>query len=323
MTTQLQNRCDQLIQMYREISKAEFWNYGRVSLATAGLYLTAGKPLDVARIKECRELLHSMTGFLSDFRQHSEYIICSKLAMQNDPEAYFERLSDIYKKVLPGKIKIGDERAILAAILLADLHTEAERETAIADTKALYKMMKDAHRFLTGGEDIPYAALMALSKWSIDEVFDRAESAFRILKKDFRAKQDAIQALSHILSVCDGGVEALCENACRLYAPLRPTLGTDLNAACLGALAGMGADAGDLAAQVQEADQYLKQHDPFKGFFGINSSDRCLYAVLCTESALADPEAAARSAILTATVQITALIIDQAVTNAIVISSVT
>lgn len=321
MTTQLQNRCDHLLQMYQEISEAEFWNYGRVSLATAGLYLTAGKPLNVERIKECRELLHSKAGFLSDFRQNSEYIICSKLAMQSDPEAYFDSLNEVYKKVLPGIV--GDERAILAAILLADMRAGPERETAIADTKAIYKKMKEAHRFLTGGEDLPYAALMAQSKWSNDEVYERAESAFQLLKKSFRARQDTIQALSHILSVCDGDVEALCDNACRLYAPLRPTLGTDLNAACLGALAGTGADADELAAQVGEADQYLKQHNPFKGLFGINGSDRCLYAALCTESAILTPEAATRSAILTATVQITALIIDQAVTTAIMVSSVT
>ena len=283
--------------------------------------MTGGKPLDVERIKACRELLHSKAGFFSDFRQHSEYIICSKLAMQSDPEAYFERLSDTYKKVLPGKF--GEERAILAAILLVDLCDESERETAAADTKAIYQKMKKAHKFLTGGEDIPYAALMALSKWDNDEVFARAESAFQILKKDFRAKQDAIQALGNILSVCDGDIDALCTRACQLYAPLRPTLGSGLNAACLGALAGTEIETSELAAQIGEADQYLKQHDPFKGLFGFNAMDRCLYAVLCTESAIAESETASHSAILAATVAITDVIIDDAVSTAIMTSSIT
>ena len=311
MTTQLQSRCDALLQSYHEISGESFWSSGRIMLAAAGLYLATGKPLNIERIRECREMLRSRTGFLSDFRQSGEYIICCKLAMQSDPEMYFDRLADLYKKVLPGKF--GDERGILAAMLLADQGTNAEREAGIAKTKAIYEKMRRAHKALTSGEDLPFAAVMALSAWSADEVFDRAEDAFRLLKKQFRAEQNARQALSHNLSVCDGSIEALCEKACRLYAPLRSVLGTGIYAASLGTLAGFEADADELAAQVREADEYLKQFDPFKGFFGINRRDRCLYAVLCTESAAADSEAAFRSAILSAVMQLTVIRYEQMV----------
>lgn len=143
--------------------------------------------------------------------------------------------------------------------------------------------MKAEHPFLTSGEDCTYAALFALSNKAETDIIRDAESCYTILKGRFFAS-NALQNLSHVLALGEEAPEDKCARAAEIYEQLRSRglkYGTRYELATLGVLALSGHNAGDIANEIAEANEYLRT---FRGFgnFGIGSKQRLMYAAMLT-----------------------------------------
>ena len=80
--------------------------------------------------------------------------------------------------------------------------------------------MKNVHPFLTSGEDSIYAAMLALSEQSEEDIVDEAENCYRLLKPEFFSG-NAVQSLSLVLTLCEGSAEEKCNAVMELFRELK------------------------------------------------------------------------------------------------------
>ncbi|MBR0462625.1 MAG: DUF4003 family protein [Erysipelotrichaceae bacterium] len=299
----LENRCDELIRAYGLLKEKEKFEDEHNILAGAGLFMASGKEINTARIEACSRIIDANTGLFSELRGLCKYIIRCKMALSKNPAVYFDDVARIYKELDPGIFT--SDGSVAAAMVVAD-YMNGNEEKLVADTLAIYKEMRKAHSFLTDGDDLPFAALMAASGKDPFEIHERAEAAYELLRGRFKAERDTLQSLSHILSLYDEDLKEMCESISDIGNALKEaghSLGGSVRAAILGLLMNSGKSETELVEEILEADEYLKQFAPFKGIFGFEKSDRCMYAVLCVQSANESTGKASLSATVSAVVQ--------------------
>ena len=302
MDRQIESKCLALAENYRILAAGNKMELSEMIVACAGVYLAAGEKPDADRLEECRKLLKSRVGLFSNFRGTGELLVRCKMALSDDPALYFERLESAYQRI---KTFFSGGQTVLAAMILAEQSDAAE---AYAEkTKQIYQEMKEAHPWLTSENDLPFAALMAVSGRDVSAVCAEAEEIYALLRKSLRADRDTLQMLSHILAVRSGRAEEKCEKLCALAAGLKAAgrpLGTGSRLAILGILADSTLPAEALVERICEADDCLKPHKPFHGIFGVGKDCRRMFAVQMVQASVSGEESLGASAMLTASVEL-------------------
>ena len=301
MDRQMENKCLKLVENYRILAAGNKMEFTEMLLACAGIYLAAGREPDMDRVKECKKLLKSKAGIFSNFRGSDELLVRCKMALAPDPALYFESVEREYQHI---KTFFSGEQTVLAAMILA----EQDGSGSLAEkTKSIYKEMKEAHPWLTSEDDLPFAALMAVSGRDASAVYAEAEEIYALLKEKLKADKNTMQMLSHILAIRSGRAEEKCEKLCALAAGLKAaghSLGRGSRLAILGILADSGLPADTLVDRICEADDFLKQHKPFHGLFGVGRECRRMFAVQMVQASLSEEDSLGMSAMLTASVEL-------------------
>lgn len=301
MDRQIENKCLGLVENYRVLAAGNKLEFTEMNLACAGIYLAAGVKPDLSRLKECKKLLKSRAGIFSNFRGSDELLVRCKMALSDDPALYFEKLEREYQRL---KSFFSGEQTVLAAMILAEQGTT---EGLAEKTKQIYQDMKKAHPWLTSENDLPFAALMAVTGRDAASVYAEAEEIYALLRKDLHADRDTLQMLSHILAIRGGRADAKCEKLCALAGGLkaaRHSLGRGSRLAILGLLADSGLPAEALVERICETDDFLKQHKPFRGIFGVGRDGRRMYAAQMVHAALSGEDSFGASAMMTASVEL-------------------
>ncbi len=304
MDRQLESKCLRLVENYRTLGEGNKLEFTEMLLACAGIYLAAGKEPDMDRVRECKKLLKSKAGLFSNFRGSDELLVRCKMALAPDPERYFESVEEAYQRI---KSFFSGEQTVLAAMILAE---QGGSEALAEKTKQIYKGMKDAHPWLTSENDLPFAALMAVSGRDASSVCAEAEEIYAILGDRLKAEKDTRQMLSHILAIRSGRAEDKCEKLCALADGLKAagrSLGRGSRLAILGILADSGLPTDTLVGQICEADDFLKQHKPFHGLLGVGRDCRRMFAVQMVQASLSGEDSLGASAMLTASVELAIL----------------
>ena len=302
MDQQIERKCSELVENYRVLAPACKMSSSEMVLACAGIYQAAGVQPDMNRLEECRKLLKSKAGPLSNFRGSDEPIILCKMALSDDPAQYFENLEKTYQSI---KSFFSGEQTVLAAMILAE---QGNSEGGLAEkTKQIYKEMKEAHPWLTSEEDLPFAALMAVSGRDAAAVYAEAEEIYKLLKGNLHADKDTMQMLSHILALRRGRPEEKCEKLCELANGLKAakrSLGSWSRLAILGLLADSGMPTDALIDHICEADDYLREYKPFHGLLGVGGECRRMFAVQMVHASFPNEESLGVSAILTVSIEL-------------------
>lgn len=302
MDQKIEKKCSELIENFRILDAGNKLQFTEMLLACAGIYLAAGVTPDTDRLEACRKLLKSKEGVLSNFRGIDELLIRCKMALSDDPELYYENLKKEYQSI---KTFFSGEQTVLAAMILAEQGPAAE---GLAEkTKQIYKEMKDAHPWLTSENDLPFAALMAVSGRDASAVYSEAEEIYALLKGNLHAGRDALQMVSHILAIREGRAAEKCEKLCALAAGLKAAghpFGSGNRLAILGILVDSGLPTDALVDQICETDDYLKQFKPFHGILGVGKDSRRMFAAQMVEASRSGEESLGASALMTASVEL-------------------
>ena len=302
MDRQLENKCLNLVENYRILAAGNKMQFSEMILACAGIFLAAGVTPDMSRIEDCKKLLRSKAGIFSNFRGSDELLVRCKMALAADPALYFENLEREYQHI---KSFFSGEQTVLAAMILAEHGVSAEDHAE--KTKQIYKEMKEAHPWLTSENDLPFAALMAVSGRHASAVYAEAEKIYALLQKNLHADRDTLQMLSHILAIRSGRAEEKCEKLCALAGGLKEaghSLGRGSRLAILGILADSSLPTDALVDRICEADDFLKQHKPFHGLFGVGKDCRRMFAVQMVHSSISGEDSLGTSAMLAASVEL-------------------
>ena len=302
MDRQLENKCLNLVENYRILAAGNKMQFSEMILACAGIFLAAGVTPDMSRIEDCKKLLRSKAGIFSNFRGSDELLVRCKMALAADPALYFENLEREYQHI---KSFFSGEQTVLAAMILVEHGVSAEDHAE--KTKQIYKEMKEAHPWLTSENDLPFAALMAVSGRHASAVYAEAEEIYALLQKNLHADRDTLQMLSHILAIRSGRAEEKCEKLCALAGGLKEaghSLGRGSRLAILGILADSSLPTDALVDRICEADDFLKQHKPFHGLFGVGKDCRRMFAVQMVHSSISGEDSLGTSAMLAASVEL-------------------
>lgn len=277
MKLELQKRCEMFI-TNRDIAKAALsWESAYVYPLCAALFTSKGIVANEQRLRECNGLLKQNTGIFSSFRGISKMATVAALALSENPADKLEKLLFVFDKLK--EVFWGSAYLTVAAAAITDFAEVSQYEAITKRTRIIYNHMKEAHPFLTSGEDSAFAALLALSGLNDQMVGQEMERCYQILKEHFWSK-NAVQSLSHVLALGNEAAEPKCERVIRLYQSLKEKgykYGTAYELPTLGTLALTGADIRQLSQDIMEADGCLKTQKGF-GAFGVGAKQRLMYA---------------------------------------------
>lgn len=280
MEQELMDRCDLFAVNHSLLSSQFKWESDLMNYAAATVYTSQMKEIEPERMKECLAVLKSKTGELSEYRGNIKTTLLSKMALSDDPASYFDRVEQVYK-LLHKSVWMGNEHKLLAAVTICEHKQPEEYQKYVDRTNEIYDCMKKKHSWLTSDEDIPFAAMLAVSDLSIDRMIENMEEMYAVLKKEFY-DNNAVQSLSHVLCLVPESSEVKCEKVIQIYHELKARkhkFGSGYELTILGALTALPLSVEQIVDRVIEADDYLKSKKGF-GDLGLGSSNRRLYAAL-------------------------------------------
>lgn len=312
MQNRISDRCELLVRNKEVLSKVFKWEHDYIAIATAAVFTSAGKLAEVEKIKAADAILKKNTSIFSSFRGYSQAVITSKMALNENPEGYLTSVMDVYK-IINGKKLIESEYKIMAAMTIVDCAKPEDYERVIDKTIEIYQRMRKEHSFLTGSEDIPFAAMLALTDKSVDELIVDMEKSFGLLKSNFFSK-DSVQALSHVLTLNDAFPEQKCEKTMQIFEEFKKAkhkYGANYELATLGTLATIDMTPEQIVNYVIQADETLKKVKGF-GNIWLGAENRRMLASLIVLSAYGVDSSTASdsivSTLVTLTIQIEAAI---------------
>ncbi len=278
MKDSIQRSCEQLIRCRDQVKRVFPWDGGLIQLACAGIYVMKDKSVDEGVLEQSKRLLKEKLGIFSNFRGTARSPIAAMLAVSGNPERTLDNGIAVYellKKEFWGSVYLP-----LAAMAIAQLAEPSGYEKVAGRTRGIYDRMKAEHPFLTSGEDSAFCALSALSDRSDDVLISDMEACYRLLKPEFFSG-NAVQSLSHVLSLCEGAPEEKCRRTLELFHNLKSAgrkYGTDYELPTLGILAMADAVSGQIVQEILEIDSWLSEQKGFGMLGSISKRQRLMYA---------------------------------------------
>lgn len=254
------------------------WEDGLTHLACAGIFINKEQTANEEMLLQCKDILKRNTGIFSNFKSTAKPMIVAMLAANENPQLLMERglkVYDLLKEEFMSSVYLP-----IAAMIIAQYADEARYAELAQRTRRIYKQMRADHPFLTSGEDSTFCALMALLDKPDEVLLGDAEECYKILKNNFFSS-NAVQSLSHVLSMCDGEPENKCQKTMELFQKLKEAghkYGTSYELPTLGVLAMADGNQDEIAAEMAEIDQWLSEQKGFGFFSSISAKQRLMYA---------------------------------------------
>ena len=263
----------------------------------ASIIANENRVADVEALKETRKMLKSRVNAFSSFRGTCELPIVAMLDVDSDPEWRFDKAVELYKGLKDHFFS--SEYLPMVAIILSGT---TEQENAAERTRRIYDLMKKEHPFLTSSEDCVFAAMLAMSPRSDEELIRDVETCYNILKERF-SDRNAVQSLSHVLVLADsdrGSVSDKCRDTIRLFDLLKEKkhkYGAGYALSTLGVLATLPCGIDETARDIIEVSDFLKTQKGY-GFFGFDRTERMMHAgMIVTSDHLGSSEAMENAAV--------------------------
>ncbi|CUM92995.1 Uncharacterised protein [Blautia hydrogenotrophica] len=283
MRSTLSGLCKSFMENKERIRVAFAWENYYLHPVCAALFINQRQIADTDWMKRCKGILEEHTGAFSGFRGIAKLSMISYLALDGSPERRMQKALMVYDAM---KEHFFSSQYLSVASMMISGMAEKDRYEEIARrTRRIYDLMRKEHPFLTSSEDSVFAALLALSEKSDEEVIRETEDCYRLLKEQFSAG-NALQSLSHALALGEGTAKEKCERTIRLYDLLKEKgckYGTSYELATLGVLALLPAKLETIAEDVAETDAFLAKQKGY-GFFGFSRKQRLMHAGLIVAS---------------------------------------
>jgi len=322
MNEALNNRCRLFIEN-RDIFKEAFpWENSYFYPVCAALFTNEGRLADLEKLKASRKLLKENVSVFSNFRGVSEICLVTMLALDDSPTDRLDKAREVYS--LLKERFFGSEYLPVASMILSRT-VESERYGEICErTRRIYDLMKKEHPFLTSSEDSVFAAMLALSDKSDEDILRECETCYGLLKERF-FDSNAVQSLSHVLALSDDGMRTAsdkCRDTIRLFDILKEKknkYGTGYELATLGVLAMLPCGLDGAIRDLIEVSEFLKAQKGY-GFFGLGRTQRLMHAGMIVTSEHLGGDDAMNSAAIGSTLSMIAA--QQAATCAAITASV-
>lgn len=270
----------------RDIVKSAFgWESNYFYPVCAAIFTDKRQTADAERMKYCKNILKKQTGLFSNFRGNRKLVMISMLAVDSNPERRMEQSLRVYDALK--EYFFSSQYLPVASMAIANLVEESRYGEIAARTKKIYDLLNP---FLAG-EDIEFAALLAVSDLTEEQVVQETENCYDLLKGEFFTGK-AVQYVSHVLALGDGMPEEKCRKTMEMYRKLKKKgykYGTGYELATLGILALLPEETGLIMRDVMEVDDYLSKEKGY-GIFGVVKNLRLMHAGMIVTSDYMEPE---------------------------------
>lgn len=278
MNIEVEQVCNLLAENKQVICKGFTWSSATMNIAAAYILAANGVRANKEELKACEEILKNNTSALSEYRGNIKTILICKMIISKEPERYLEKVQKAYK-LLTTKKWSQSEYKLIAAIIICDHTDESRYEEMVNRTNSLYAKMQDNHKWLTSAEDIPLAALLAVSMLDIDKLDEEMEKCYQLLRKTASDRNSA-QTASHVLSVYEGDAQIKCDKVKAVISALKAAkcrFGSGHEISIVAALTMLDYTPEQIAQTIAETENYLKSLRGF-GSTSIDARTRRLFA---------------------------------------------
>lgn len=268
----------------RDVVKAAFtWDSVYLYPVCAAIIMDKRRKADIDQLHYCRDLLKSQTGVFSNFRSNAKLAMIAMLSVDDNPEEKMNKALRVYDSLK--KHFWSSQYLPVASMAIADMVEPNQYGMIAARTRHIYDLMKNEHPFLTSEEDSVFAVMLALSDLTDEQVVEKTERCYHLLKLEFFSG-NAVQSLSHVLALSDGRAEDKCSATIQLFRGLKAKgyrYGTDYELATLGVLAMLPAEQNTVMADIMEVDDFLSGQKGY-GLFGFGRKQRIMHAGMIVSS---------------------------------------
>ncbi len=264
----------------RDIIKKTFPGESALLVPIGAIRFTdKGRVADWETLLKCRGLLKQSVSCFSNFRGTARLPILCTLATSGNPEGLLDKSIKAHTAL---RAHFSANSFLpLAAVILAEMTEEYRFADLSARAKGLYKQMRENHPWLTSQEDVVFAVLLATSYKSDNQLMFEAEGCYALLKPRF-SSPNALQSLTHILTLSEGNSEEKCKKVLDLWEELR-NRGHKYNPvytlSSLGVVALSHPDVTTACDKLIAADTFLKEQKGY-GVWGLDKGQRIIHAAL-------------------------------------------
>lgn len=279
MTSAVKDSCDLLISYYNAADRAFLMEHSSLLLGGALLYMNENREVDPAVLKSCREILRREENIFSLYRSTAELSLIFLMSLSEDPLAVLKRVEHVTEKIATFWSR--SEALSAAMTIVSGCATPFEYDEKVLQTRELLQEMDRVHPMLTGENDLPFAALLAVNETYERDLLEEAEKCYRYLRKEVKTSHECAQIMSLILSIYPkaahvkvGKIKAIAEGLRTSSRGLTP----NRTAAILAILTEAEGARKDIIKDLLEAEDHLCEFYPAKGLFGIGYTNRRLAA---------------------------------------------
>ena len=303
MRTSLNDLCIRFIENRDIIKDTFFWESSYLYPVSAAVFVDKRRTADRERLALCQDILKANTGIFSNFRNYIKLPMISMMAVSSDPEGKLKKAMTVYEDLK--QHFFSSSYLPLASMTISDFVEPHQYEAVARRTRRIYDLMKQNHPFLTSGEDSVFAALLALSDKTDEQIIQDAEQCYNILKPQFFSG-NAVQSLSHVLALCDGPAETKCARAMELFEKLKQCgykYGTGYELATLGVLAMLPANLDTITDDTVQAAEFLAGQKGY-GILGMTKRQRLMHAGMIVTSDYIAESASMQTAAVSSTISL-------------------
>jgi hypothetical protein len=201
---------ERYLQVFEDLRRKKRWATDTNVLRFAALTLAASEIDDPGgRLEAAADELRRRAGTFGKLNSPIRYVVAAMVLRKKlRPGTAYERIVEVQDAFRERRYPRGGVAEVLAALLLV-LQNDGRRprKTTIDRVGAIFERWKRDHRWLTGVNDYPMAALHASRDEDVESVAVRVEGIYRALRRKKFSMGNQLQLTSHILALGSWGEE--------------------------------------------------------------------------------------------------------------------
>lgn len=215
---------ERYLEVFEDLRRRKRWSTDRNVLRFAALTLA---PIDVrdpgARLEATAKDLAKEAGIFSPLRSSIRHVVAAMLLRRKlAPRPTVRRIKETLEYFKEHKLRRGGTHPLLAALLLVlNADGKSVPKQRVARLKAIIDRWNQDHRFLTGVDDYPMAAMHAGREVDIQALGADVEEIYQALRKARFNRGNQLQLVSHLLTLSELGPRAAAMRFTRLAAALK------------------------------------------------------------------------------------------------------
>jgi hypothetical protein len=215
---------ERYLEVFEGLRRRKRWSTGTNILRFAALTLAASEIADPgADLEATAKVLADEAGGFSPLGSAIRHAVAAILIRRGlDPVTTVHRTKDTLAGFREFKLSRSGARPLLAALILVlDAGGGAPSRDTIARMKAIIDRWKVDHRFLTGTDDYPMAAMHATRDVAVEQLGMEVEQIYQLLREAKFSAGEQLQLVSHLLMFSDQGPREAAQRFARTAAALR------------------------------------------------------------------------------------------------------